>query len=203
MYLWTIILALQLKNPNVNVQILLTLLYDPHLLFLWMSLTHVFVSFQQTPVFWEEEEVSDHLFFLFNYIPSMFFFFSCVIKAIKVALIRSRILAHILLWHSHGRWQTLVSISLQVSVWNVAECKTNTLEHSAAHCATLRDGHYFSGLPKNIIIKAMEEIWGSRAWCGNNGLGTPVECYCPIPLFFFSQIWLLLWHDWNNHSSSQ
>lgn len=142
-------------------------------------------------------------FFFFLIISSQCFFFPCVIKAIKVALIRSRILAHILLWHSHGRWQTLVSISLQVSVWNVAECKSNTLEHSAAHCATLRDGHYFSGLPKNIIIKAMEEIWGSRAWCGNNGLGTPVECYSPIPLFFLSQIWLLLWHDWNNHSSSQ
>lgn len=92
--------------------------------------------------------------------------------------------------HCHSSRQTLVSVSLQVSVWNVAECKTNTLEHGAAHCATRRDGHYFSGLPKNIIIKAMEEIWGSQAWCGNNGLGAPVECYCPIPLFFLSQIWL-------------
>lgn len=178
------------------------LLYDPHLLFLWSSLTHIFCLFSaNSSLLGGGGGEWPPFYFLFNYILSMFF--SCVIKAIKVALIRSRILAHILLWHSYGWWQTLVSISPQVSVWNVAECKTNTLEHSATHCATLRDGHYFSGLPKNIIIKAMEEIWGSRAWCGNNGLGTPVECYCPIPLFFFSQIWLLLWHDWNNHSSSQ
>lgn len=78
----------------------------------------------------------------------------------------------------------------------------STAQHTV-HCATLRDGHYFSGLPKNIIIKAMEEIWGSRAWCGHNGLGTPGEYYLPIPLFFFSEIWLLLWHDWDNHPLSQ
>lgn len=76
----------------------------------------------------------------------------------------------------------------------------STARHTV-HCATLRDGHYFSGLPKNIIIKAMEEIWGSRAWCGHNGLGTPGECYLPVPLF--SEIWLLLWHDWDNHPLSQ
>lgn len=35
------------------------------------------------------------------------------------------------LWHSYGLWQSLVSILLQVSVWNVPECETNILERSA------------------------------------------------------------------------
>lgn len=174
------------------------------IIFHW--LTEIFFSFQQTPVFWEEEEVSDYPFF------SFFFFFFFLSSSPFVPTVLKRLELHssdLAYWHiytlrhPYSSRQTLVSISLQVSVWNVAECKTNTLEHGAAHCATRRDGHYFSGLPKNIIIKAMEEIWGSQAWCGNNGLGAPVECYCPIPLFFLSQIWLFSWHDWNNHSSSQ
>lgn len=65
-------------------------------------------------------------------------------------------LAH--LHSSVDSWQTLVSISLQVSMLNVAECKAKTLEHSAAQPCTVPGGHYFSSLPKNIIVKAIEEI---------------------------------------------
>lgn len=37
---------------------------------------------------------------------------------------------------------------------------------SSVHGATLRDGHYFSGLPKNIIIKATMEIWAAERSVG-------------------------------------
>lgn len=174
---------------------------------LWPSLTPVSVSFQRTPAFWEEEEVSDHPFFPFLITSSpcfLFSFFLHVIKAIKLALIRSHILAHLSVAFS---W-LMADISVHFPPSVCAKCGWMSDRHMSAarhtvRCATLRRGHYFSGLPKNIIIKAMEEIWGSRAWCGHNGLGTPGEHYLPTPLFFFSEIWLLLWHDWDNHSLSQ
>lgn len=52
----------------------------------------IFLSFQQTPVFWEEEEVSDHVFFFLQYSSV---FAACVIKAIRIALVRAHILAHL------------------------------------------------------------------------------------------------------------
>lgn len=56
------------------------------------QLTDIFFSFQQTPAFWEEEEVSDHLFFSSLYPPPFLSFASSyrrVFPAIEVALIRS------------------------------------------------------------------------------------------------------------------
>lgn len=123
-----ITLAVQLKNPDIaNCMMHLCFFFEVYWSFLF------FLSFQQTPVFWEEEEVSDHLF-LFNYIISLFS--PLVLKQFKLHLSDLTYwYIYILLWISYGSWQNLVSILLQVSVWNVAECKTNTLKHSAAHCA--------------------------------------------------------------------
>lgn len=57
------------------------------------------------------------------------------------------------------------------------------------HRGAPRDGHYFRGLPKNIIIKAMEEVWGSRAWRGNNRLelqwNTAAQSHCSSLKFDF------------------
>lgn len=50
---------------------------------------YFFFFFQQTPVFWEEEEVSDHLF------SPHTVFTVCVIKAIRIAVVTDHILAHL------------------------------------------------------------------------------------------------------------
>lgn len=88
----------------------------------------------------------------------------------------------------------------QVPVMNVSECKTENMSvkcSATLHSATLRDGHYSTGLPKRIIIKAVKEISSSQPWCWNNG-GRSWNAAAQTSLFF-SEIWLCQWHDWNNH----
>lgn len=105
-------------------KILLTLLTDPHLLYLISLLTHVsFFSSQQTPVFWEVEEVSKHLFFII----SSHCLFSSGINAIKVALVRSSHIGTSTIYSSVGSWRTLISISPEVTLLTVAEHKSQNI----------------------------------------------------------------------------
>lgn len=80
----------------------------------------IFLSFQQTPVFWEEEEVSDHVFF---------FFFNTVLSLLLVLLKQLELhLSGLTYWHicialccSYGLWQSLVSVLLPLSERNASE----------------------------------------------------------------------------------
>lgn len=69
--------------------------------------------------------MSKHLYFSLNHL------IVCPrgIKAITVASLRSGNLTH--LYSSVGSWKTLESISFQVFVLNVAECKAKTLKRGA------------------------------------------------------------------------
>lgn len=68
-----------------------------------------------------------------------FFFFNTVLSLLLVLLKQLEVhLSGLTYWHicislcrSYGLWQSLVSILLPVSEWNVHECETDTLEHSA------------------------------------------------------------------------
>lgn len=114
----------------------------PHLLS--HQLTDIFFSFQQTPAFWEEEEVSDHLFFPLSLsLPPMLPFSSVLLPW---SVLRDSSRTHQILACRSAAFP---------GVFFFPRPRRLCLPH-LPECArrTERDGHYSSGLPKSIIIKA-------------------------------------------------
>lgn len=89
-----------------------------------------------------------------------------------------------------------------MSVLNAAECKAKILERSTEQPCAVPHWEMVITLAACRRTLSSRQCWKSEAAdCSVGTMG--VECYRPITRFFLYKIWLMQWHDWNNHSLLQ